>query len=559
MTMTVRSGGGVKPSQTNQFWHSILSAIFPYYNEQIADAEPRSRDLLKILIYSLRAISVVGVVVAATLLWSHGAWAQTGGNPSCPLGLSTPADGCQGFGAAGSVQHPNFFTGYANQNGQSYAVRPAWNVAGVDYGVGVPQASLAAVMANFVTATNYPAHGQCTFHAASWPSGSATAVPNKYPVLTCSDTNPADTIVISGYNFGPPSPSQHCVVLEIESNNQATVVIDSNNFANEYQANVNTGCNTFAELGAQVYGAAQIKLLGTGNVVFTRNTVSGQGPDNTPAVWRLQADGQYGATGLYTAIVVADNRLAGTTTMQYNAFLDANGRFWGMAYAIGDISQAWNYIEGMVLGKLGGSPTATDAYTQAHGEMTEPGPGASPASSGPSSYNVTTVYNTCLQPSTVYKDAVGNGTTTCFYLSSGGYGPGGVAGAPTITLASVTLTNNTVVTNANPAQCAAPYVGKACTANGVLSTSLWAYRAPTGTAAATVSYDAYGSINISNNFVDPSGSFFCFSYASAPVFNGPLAWSGNMDLLDGSSIAVWDGVYGYGGRTGNYACTGSLS
>jgi hypothetical protein len=473
--------------------------------------------------------------------------------------VSTPADGCQGFGAAGSVQHPNFFTGYANQSGQSYAVRPGWNVAGVDYGVGIPQAALATVMSNFVTATNYPAHGQCTFHAASWPSGSGTAVPNKYPLLSCSDTNPADQIIISGYNFGPSSPSQHCVVLEIESSNQATVVIDSNNFANEYQANVNTGCNTFAELGSQVYGNTQIKLLGVGNVVFTRNTVSGQGPDNTPAVWRLQADGQYGATGLYTAIVVADNRLAGTTTMQYNAFLDANGRFWGMEYAIGDISQAWNYIEGMVLGKLGGSPSATDAYTQAHGEMMEPGPGTSPASFGPSSFNVTTVYNTCLQPNTVYKDAVGNGTTTCFYESAGSYGPGGVAGAPTITLASVTVMNNTVVTNSNPGQCAAPYIRSACTANGALSASFWAYRAPTGTAAATVSYDAYGSINISNNFVDPSGSFYCFNYANAPVFTGPLAWSGNVDLLDGSSIAVWDGVYGYGGRTGNYACAGSLS
>jgi hypothetical protein len=42
------------------------------------------------------------------------------------------------------------------------------------------------------------------------------------------------------------------------------------------------------------------------------------------------------------------------------------------------------------------------------------------------------------------------------------------------------------------------------------------------------------------------------------VFAGLLTWSGNTDLLDGSSIAVWDGVSGYGGRKGSYACTGSL-
>jgi hypothetical protein len=92
----------------------------------------------------------------------------------------------------------------------------------------------------------------------------------------------------------------------------------------------------------------------------------------------------------------------------------------------------------------------------------------------------------------------------------------------------------------------------------VLSTSNWAYIAPTGAAAASVAYDQYGPIDISNNFVDPSGSYFCFNYTSAPVFASSLTWSGNTDLLDGSSIAVWDGVSGYGGRKGSYTCTGSL-
>jgi hypothetical protein len=54
---------------------------------------------------------------------------------SCPKGTAyfSVGDGCMKAQAAGSVRRTNFFTGFT---GQTYPVRPPWNVAGVDYAVG---------------------------------------------------------------------------------------------------------------------------------------------------------------------------------------------------------------------------------------------------------------------------------------------------------------------------------------------------------------------------------------------------------------------------------------
>ena len=52
------------------------------------------------------------------------------------------ADGSIGAAAGGTVQYSNFFTSRALQSGQTYSTRPPWNVAGVDYAVGVPSGAL---------------------------------------------------------------------------------------------------------------------------------------------------------------------------------------------------------------------------------------------------------------------------------------------------------------------------------------------------------------------------------------------------------------------------------
>src|SRR5262249_8868779 len=69
------------------------------------------------------------------------------GQQSCAYGINKDSlgntDGCQ-TGPSGKpngvtlIQHPDFFNGYANQSGQKYQTRPKWNVAAVDYAVGVP-------------------------------------------------------------------------------------------------------------------------------------------------------------------------------------------------------------------------------------------------------------------------------------------------------------------------------------------------------------------------------------------------------------------------------------
>ena len=56
------------------------------------------------------------------------------GCPGAPTGTPSTAPGA----GQGLYQNPGFFT-YARQSGQAaYAVRPPWNVAGVDYAVGIP-------------------------------------------------------------------------------------------------------------------------------------------------------------------------------------------------------------------------------------------------------------------------------------------------------------------------------------------------------------------------------------------------------------------------------------
>src|ERR1035437_6550905 len=73
-------------------------------------------------------------------------------------------DGSLTAPVGGSFQRTNFFTSYALQNMQSYVTRPPWQVAGVDYPVGIPSsvtlkdpstASLPSGVTYNATATGY--------------------------------------------------------------------------------------------------------------------------------------------------------------------------------------------------------------------------------------------------------------------------------------------------------------------------------------------------------------------------------------------------------------------
>ena len=105
-------------------------------------------------------IGVIAALVAAQAAHNHGfipgALAQTSSPPlpspsgACGGWASTAfKDGCAGAppASAYTIQHPDFFSGYARQSGQSYVTtggckgnahcHPPWAVAGVDYPVGV--------------------------------------------------------------------------------------------------------------------------------------------------------------------------------------------------------------------------------------------------------------------------------------------------------------------------------------------------------------------------------------------------------------------------------------
>ncbi|MEJ0073151.1 MAG: hypothetical protein WDN27_03690 [Candidatus Saccharibacteria bacterium] len=64
---------------------------------------------------------LAGIIGSYLIVVSHAA--------ACPFG-STYADGCGGSAASGTAQYPGMLN--------SYTARPQWNVAGVDYKVGIP-------------------------------------------------------------------------------------------------------------------------------------------------------------------------------------------------------------------------------------------------------------------------------------------------------------------------------------------------------------------------------------------------------------------------------------
>ncbi len=90
--------------------------------------------LAKLGAFIIAAIAVLSIGVCPA---NAGAWSGPGNPGSCPFPLTAQSDGCSLAKFSATTRIPTFFTGYAAQSGQGpYTVRPAWNVAGVDYPVG---------------------------------------------------------------------------------------------------------------------------------------------------------------------------------------------------------------------------------------------------------------------------------------------------------------------------------------------------------------------------------------------------------------------------------------
>jgi hypothetical protein len=198
-----------------------------------------------------RFLNIAGALAAGlALTWSpaahgrpiHGVAAVV--STSCPYGTGL-GDGCK---AGGGYQQSSFFTGYANQSSgvssgapvnlqpASYAARPAYNVGGVDYGVGLPAATVLADPANIGTDVKANPDGasvNCRFYApgsasAYSPSGNGAAV-------VCSEASgPKTAPEITAYDW-----SLHgCTELYLgQTAWVGTVLIHANQFGNGKECN----------------------------------------------------------------------------------------------------------------------------------------------------------------------------------------------------------------------------------------------------------------------------------------------------------------------------------
>jgi hypothetical protein len=102
---------------------------------------------------------LIAIATIAACSAPANAFAVHGGNAAavlCAQGTGDPNDGCVASPSGGQFQDVSFFTS-ARQTGQSaYATRPAWNVAGVDYPVGLSTPLASHAQSSTINSTNHP-------------------------------------------------------------------------------------------------------------------------------------------------------------------------------------------------------------------------------------------------------------------------------------------------------------------------------------------------------------------------------------------------------------------
>jgi hypothetical protein len=262
--------------------------------------------------FFLRLLATLVFAVIATA-----SWAQT--QLQCP---SAYADGCSAAPTESStaiadgiqVLVPNFFTGYAQQNGQTYVSAPPWNVAGVNYAVGIN----ASYAGNLMDPATAPLPTGCAFHGGT------------SPYVACANVN---NLTISGYDFGHSVAGS--VQLYIAEGVTGTLTISNNKFFNG------------PTLDSDFFGV-DITDNNSANVVMNYNYFDGNGP-GIP-------------NGLLVAMVL--DQSTGSLTFQYNALLNITSK--GLSYGSdSNVNVSYNYGEGLNFG----SP--------AHSEFVSGGPASS--------------------------------------------------------------------------------------------------------------------------------------------------------------------------------------
>ena len=215
---------------------------------------------------------------------------------TCAMGGAL-GDGCVAQ-AAGSILHVNFFTGYANQSGQTYVNCPSWNVAGVDYPVGY--SSALASLKDPSQNVNLPSG--CTYDSIT-------------NTVQCTTGGP---LIVSGFNFA----LHNGIRLRVLGSN--SVIITNNYFFS----------------GPAIYGLRKMNA----NLVLIDANVLG-----SVDIEHNTFDGNYRSSGGNLAYLVEDDRKnGGTTTYRYNAFLNIPQKGFSIP-AKSDVLVAYNYCEGLEL------------------------------------------------------------------------------------------------------------------------------------------------------------------------------------------------------------------
>ncbi len=417
------------------------------------------------------------------------AGAPTAGTITVPVGsLLNTAGGSAG---GGNVQFSNFFSSRAPQSGQTYATRPQWNVAGVDYPVGIA----AGTTLQDPTAGGLPSG--CSYSGTTFK-------------VNCSTSG---VLTLSGWDFSVAGGMQ--LVLS----GTGCYIIENNYFAY-------AGAASQANYLVFLQGATTGTCDGSYVAVFTNNMFDGFGA-NWPS------------SGI---AFIGGNASATATLLEYNAFMRAPARDYEKA---GVVAWQYNYAEGLVYSETGNHGEqllgAITALSYTYSAFLQPGTqvfsgttaAISPWEGSASGFNVNpltvdhSVFVANITQGNVITSASWSGSVVTFSpLNNPNYAIGtfftvaGMANSAYNGTWRTTNASNTVPLTAamasNPGTSNCP--GSGC---GYLSSAGIADGINIVTGAIT-----YGALAFTNNYLDPTGMLACF--ASSDLAFSAAAWdSGN--------------------------------
>jgi hypothetical protein len=431
------------------------------------------------------------------------------------------ADGCAGANANGSVQFTNFFTSRALQSSQTYVTRPPWNVAGVDYPVGVPTNISLKDPSTGTLPTG------CTYHTT--------------PQLEVACNSTAADIDFNGWDFS----LHNGIFLTINSN------VTSTNFTIE-NCNFAYGSNLMQDF----YMVQFPPSGGPTNIIVKNTTFDGKGLTWTNAV----TSGAGPSVALNTG-----NAAVGSINVTYSAFLGVTSRNASYPGGNGN-SFVWkyNYSEGISYynaqitatidnGSGTGSPAGTVLTVTAVAAGTVISTNT-PGVAGAGINSATTISSagTGTGGTGTYNVNISQAVASETMFTYGTHGSGHqVTGANNATLGLYQVSYSTFMEPANAGGGSSwiePFVSSS---TGVTMTS-WVLdhstivanisNAPTGPSMGflvgnnhTLTFTAAA---LTSNYFDPTGSFGCIDF----VGTGTPTITGNVDLLDASAVTSPSGA-----------------